>query len=328
MIKTIRNSFFILFFIFLIAFFPAAAVFAMPSGERTQELVIYGIKGPSGLGLVQLFENPVAVPGFTVKMEALAQADLAAARFISGEAKIGILPPNAAAKIAASGINIKVAAVTGMGMISLLTSDPDVNNIQDLKGKSIEAAGQGATPEFLIRAILKNNGLNPETDVKMGFSLAYPEIAQSIAAGRISTALLPEPFATQALTAGPSLRQVGDIRQEWQNLTGTDNYPMTVLAVNGDFAAANRDAVNIVLSDIEKSIKWTVANPEQAGLLAQKYDLGFPVNAAAAAIPKSNYVYIPADKAKSSLEDLFRIFLEYSPISIGGRLPNDDFYFK
>ncbi|MCL2479216.1 MAG: ABC transporter substrate-binding protein [Treponema sp.] len=300
----------------------------MPTRENPRDLVIYGIRGPSGLGMVGLFDKPVQAPGFSTRIETLAQADLVAARFISGEAKIGILPPNMAAKIASSGKDIRIAAVIGMGMLSLLTSDPDVNGIGDLKGKTVEAAGQGATPDYVFRAILSNNGLVADTDVRLGFSLAYPEIAQSLIAGRISTALLPEPFATQALLARPSLRSVCDIRQQWQDLTGTDNFPMTVIAVDGNFASANQQALKIILSDIEESVKWTVANPQEAGLLAQKYDLGFPPDAAALAIPKSNYVYIPAGQARAALENLYGIFLRYSPVSIGGVMPGDEFYLQ
>jgi NitT/TauT family transport system substrate-binding protein len=47
-----------------------------------------------------------------------------------------------------------------------------------------------------------------------------------------------------------------------------------------------------------------------------------------AAIPRSNYVYIPAAQARPALESLFRAFLEFDPVSIGGALPRDSFYLK
>ena len=277
--------------------------------------------------MIQLFEQPPVIPGMNVKVEALAQSDLLAARFITGEAKIGILPPNAAAKIASSGRNLKIAAVTGMGMLSLLTSDPDVRSISDLKGKTVEAAGQGVMPDYVFRRILQYHNLTPDIDVKLGFSLAYPEIAQSLIAGRISIALLPEPFASMAITGKPDLRIIGDIQDEWRNIAGSD-FPMTVIVVDGDFAALNRSAVDIVLSEFKKSIEWTVSHPVEAGLLAEKHSLGFPPNAAAAAVPKSNYVFLPAQAARSSLENIFNVFLDYAPAAIGGKLPGDDFYLE
>ena len=315
--------------VLIFSFFQADFLFAGSIADREEKpLIIYGIRGPSGLGMVRMFENPPLIEGFRVSMEAVGQADLLAARFIAGEAKIGILPPNVAAKIASSGINLKTATVIGMGMLSLLTSDPLVKSLTDLRGKTVEAAGQGATPEFVFRRILSAHGLAPDTDVTLGFSLAYPEIAQSLVSGRISTALLPEPFATQALAGKPDLHQVCDVQEEWSKACGTDNYPMTVLAVDGDFAEANPGALKIILSALKDSIDWTVSFPAEAGLLAEKFDLGFPSKIAAAAVPRSNYIFIPAAQARPALESLFRVFLEFSPVSIGGSLPADNFYYE
>jgi NitT/TauT family transport system substrate-binding protein len=186
--------------------------------------------------------------------------------------------------------------------------------------------GQGASPDYVFRSILLSHGLRPDTDVRLSFSLAYPEIAQSLIAGRISTALIPEPFATMAISGKPDLHHVADIQDEWRITTGAQNYPMTVLAVDGNFAAQNPAALSIIMSALEDSIKWVVGNTAEAGILAGKHNLGFPAAAASLAIPRSNYVFIPAREARASMESLFRVFLEFSPESIGGSLPADSFY--
>jgi NitT/TauT family transport system substrate-binding protein len=296
--------------------------------ESINTLTIYGLKGPSGVGMIRMFEEPPVIRGFDVKVEALAQADLMAARFIAGEALVGILPPNVAAKIASSGKNVQVGAVTGNGMLSLLTSDPEVQTIEDLRGKHLEASGQGATPEFVFRRILLSKGINPDRDVSIGFSLAYPEIAQSLIAGRISTALIPEPFATMARAGKPDLRSVADVQEEWIKAGGKENYPMTVLVLDGAFAAGNPAAVKIVLESLKASIEWVTANPAEAGKLVEKHDLGLSAPVIAAAIPRSNYVFMPAVQARPAMEDVFRVFLEFAPDSIGGRLPAGGFYYS
>jgi NitT/TauT family transport system substrate-binding protein len=316
---------------FVLAGLLAAQLFAaqlLPAQSSSTGLTIYGLKGPSGVGLIRLFESPPRLPGFSVRVEALAQADLMAARFIAGEARVGILPANVAAKIAASGKAIQAAAVTGTGMLSLLSSDRAVNSIGDLKGRTVEVAGQGATPDYVFRKILLNRGLEPGRDVKLSYSLAYPEIAQSLIAGRISLALLPEPFATMARSGRPDLKAVSDIQQEWTLAGGEKNYPMTVLVVDGAFAASSPGAVAAILEAVRASIAWTTANPAEAGKLVEKHDLGLKAPVAAAAIPRSNYVYISAAEARPSMEALFRVFLEFAPQSIGGRLPGEDFYYR
>jgi NitT/TauT family transport system substrate-binding protein len=276
--------------------------------------------------MIRLFETPPVTAGGPARMEALAQADLIAARFISGEAKVGMLPPNVAAKIASTGKPIQVAAVTGTGMLSLLTSDSAIRGFGDLKGKTIEVAGQGATPDFVFRRILQSKGLNPDKDLRLSYSLAYPEIAQSLIAGRVATALLPEPFATMARSGRPELRPVSDVQLEWQQAGGIGNYPMTVLVVDANYARSDPAGVRAIMEAVKASSEWVTAHPAEAGALVEKHNLGLKAPVVAAAVPRSNYVYIKAAEARPALEALYGTFLQFAPQSIGGKLPGDSFY--
>ena len=310
---------------------------AVTEAQTRKEITVYSIRGPSAVALLSLFESPPQSDTYTVDVRVFPQADVLSALFISGEAKIGILPPNMAAKIAASGKKLQVAAVTGTGMLSLLSGDPAVRRIEDLKGKTVEVAGQGATPDFVFRKILQSKGMAPGKDITLGYALAYPEMALALAAGRIRYALLPEPFATMAMNANGKLTVVGDIQKEWEQITSdpgstgiTDagNFPMTVLVVDADFARDNPNLVGAILTSIENSIQWVTSHPAEAGSLAEKYELGIPSNVVRDAIPRSNYTFIPLPQARAALEALFSVFLQYSPASIGGRLPSDSFYYN
>ncbi|QQO07987.1 ABC transporter substrate-binding protein [Breznakiella homolactica] len=309
---------------FLIVLLSVFAGFAAAQSHLT----IYGIKGPSAVGMIRVFDRPPRIPGMTVTVEALASADLMAAKFISGEAKIGILPPNVAAKIASAGKPVQVAAVVGTGMLSLLTADPSVQSVEDFKGKTVEVAGQGATPDYVFRRILISRGMNPDRDLRLGYSLAYPEIAQSLIAGRVENALLPEPFATMARSGKPNLRVVGDIQEEWVRAGGEGNYPMTVLVVDANFAREQPGVLRAILNEYKNSIEWVTANPAEAGALVEKHNLGLKAPVVAMAVPRSNYVFIPAAAARPALESLYRTFLEFSSASIGGVLPGDGFYYR
>jgi NitT/TauT family transport system substrate-binding protein len=130
-----------------------------------------------------------------------------------------------------------------------------------------------------------------------------------------------------ALQGRPDLRRIGDIQEEWIRAGGGANYPMTVLAVDADFARANPDAMRIILNAYRASTEWVVTHPEEAGALVEKHELGIPARVAQAAIPRSNYVFLAARQARPAIEALFRIFLEFSPESIGGALPADSFYY-
>jgi len=331
-IKSLRFKSFLLKGLLGAVFFLAAGF----SFAQEKSVKVFVLKGPSGVGLIQLFENPPQTTDYNVSAELVSQADIMTARIITGEVQIGILPVNTAAKIAASGgaapgKNIQIAAITGEGMLSLLSLDKKTSKIEDLKGKEVYCSGQGAVPEYVFEEILEAKKLRPDKDVKLNFSLAYPETAQSLIAGRIKYALLPEPFATLALSGNNNIRTIGDIQSEWAKLAGNPqikNYPITALVVNAGFARDNKALIALILDAARSSIEWVVAHPHEAGLLVEKYNFGLKAAVIEKAIPKSNYTYKSAQDARPAIEFLLKLFFAKDPASIGGRLPADSFYYK
>jgi NitT/TauT family transport system substrate-binding protein len=193
----------------------------------------------------------------------------------------------------------------------------------------VEVAGQGTAPDYIFRKILMAKGMLPDKQVIFGYSLAYPEIAQALIANRLSLALLPEPFATMALKGNDKLAVIGDIQDEWMQLNhNTGPYPTTVFVMDSDFAKANSNLVKIILDSLKSSLEWIVSNPAAAGQLVEKHELGLKAAVVTEAIPKSNYVFIPAEQARPAIEALLSAFLEFAPVSIGGSLPVDDFYYR
>ena len=142
----------------------------------------------SGLGLHTAMA--LRQSGFQV----VAGADVLLPKLLKGEVDVGILPPNVAAKVFSKNNGaLLVGAVVGEGMLSLITKDGQVNSLADLKGKTVNVAGQGATPEYLFRYLLQANGiavaadgLEPDADsVALDFSIPAAEIAAALLSGRI-----------------------------------------------------------------------------------------------------------------------------------------------
>jgi NitT/TauT family transport system substrate-binding protein len=299
-----------------------AGTFAAP-----KPIVVGALKGPSGIGMVKLFEAPPTPPdGSAVRMIAVASADLMTAKLISGEYDAGVLPINVAAKLYASGIPLELAAIVGEGMVSFLSADPSLSALADLKGKRVNVAGQGATPDYLLRSLLKGSGIDPDKDLALDYSLPYPEAAVALASGKIAFAILPEPFATMAKMRNPKLRSGIDLGALWTAQTGQPNYPMTAFVVSSKLAAERPGAIKAISEAYSASIAWVIANPTEAGALVEKLELGLKAGIAAKAIPLSAYVFTDARAARPAVEALLRVFLESAPASVGGRLPDDGFY--
>lgn len=124
----------------------------------------------------------------------------------------------------------------------------------------------------------------------------------------------------------PKLRPNLDLGALWTAQTGQASYPMTAFVVSSKLAAERPDAVKSILDAYAASISWVLAKPTEAAALVEKQELGLKAGIAAKAIPRSAYVFTDARAARPEVEALLGAFLELSPASIGGRLPDDGFY--
>ena len=71
-------------------------------------------------------------------------------------------------------------------------------------------------------------------------------------------------------------------------------------------------------------------NPKEVGELCEKFGLGLAAPIIAKSVPKANYVFMTSDnpKVKEKVEELLNIFLAFDSASIGGKLPDENFYCK
>lgn len=288
--------------------------------------------GPSGIGMARLFSEPPSLTGVSrVTFEAAGSVDVLLPKLLNGDIDIGILPPNVAAKLYNVNPNSIVAgAIVGNGMLTIITRDTNINSLEDLAGKKVSVAGQGSTPEYVFKTLLAKKGL--ENSVESNFSIPNPEIAAALLSNKIEYALVPEPFATVAVLNGAKgdkpVRKAIKLLDDWQASGFGEDFPMTLCVINADFAKKYPETVREFLVSYNDAIKWTIANAQEAGPLVEAAGLGLKAPIATKAIPECNFVYIPAVEGKPMIEALLKTFLTFSPESVGGKLPDDGFYFK
>ena len=289
-----------LLFIFSISLFAQAA-----------QVRVGILNGPTCVPAAYMLDKNTA---FTFEQFADPQALLP--KMIKKEIDIGFMPVNVAAKVYSAGNKaIICCAVTGLGNIKLITY----------------VAGQGATPEYMFRFLLEENKLDWSEggNVILDYSIPTAQLAAQMISGKIEYAVLPEPFVTIAQLKSDQISAPLDFQKEYIEITGEKNiYPLSVMVVRKDFAKENKELLETFLSEYEKSVEWTISNPEEAGNLSEKNGLGLGAVVVSKAIPVSNYTFIPAKKAVSQIEALLHIFLNCDKNSIGGKLPAKDFYYS
>ena len=172
-----------------------------------------------------------------------------------------------------------------------LTNDTSIKNWDDLANRKISIPGAGSTPDQMAKIITTALGFDYESDIELDYSIAAPaQVAQMLIAEKISLAVLPEPFVTLTLNSNKNVSLLLNIQELWQALTGSGNYPMTVIVVSDKFVENHKELLPVVMGAIEESINWVNSEPSEAALLIE--EVGFMKAAMAApAIPRANLVF-------------------------------------
>lgn len=263
------------------------------------------LNGPSAIPCAYLMEEK---PEYNYL--SCASAQIALPKLIKGEADIGFLPPNLAAKVYTDNKGALLClGICGNGNLFLITKNQDFTDLSQLEGKTIACAGQGATPEYVMNYILNKKGIK---DVTLDFSTPNAQIAAMVLSGKFEYALAPEPFASVAKEKDSAVKLVS-ISKEFSAVTGGSDFPMTLLVVNKKYAENHKKEISKFINQYEKAVKRTVKTPWEAAELSEKHELGLKAVVAQKAIPNCAFTWIPAKKSKAEIEMLLKLFNQPLP---------------
>ena len=100
-----------------------------------------------------------------------------------------------------------------------------------------------------------------------------------------------------------------------------------VSIVNNEFLSAHKDLVDTFLTEHEASIAYTASDPEGAAALIEKAGIVAKAAIAQKALPACNITYLDGQDMKDALNGYLSVLLSQNPQSVGGSLPEDDFYY-
>lgn len=297
--------------------------------DRTEptkaEVRIVALKGPTAMGLTKMIEDGSSELDY--KLDIKAAPDEISPMVAQGSADIFCVPANLAAVLSnKTEGKVQVAAINTLGVLYICEKGETVKSVADLKGKTIYSAGKGSTPEYALNFILRKNGLDPEKDVTIEWKSEHAECLEAMLKGENCVAMLPQPFVTTAQTKNDAVKVVLDLNAEWDKL-GVDSSLITGVAiVRREFAEKNPEVVKTFLKQYKESVDYINANVDEAAKLIGKYDI-VPEAVAKKAIPNCNIVCITGADMKGKLSGYLNVLFENDPKAVGGKLPDDTFYF-
>jgi NitT/TauT family transport system substrate-binding protein len=244
------------------------------------------------------------------------------------ELDIAALPTNVAAALyqKTSG-GVKMLAVNTLGVLYILENGNSIKTMEDLKGKTIYSTGEGANPEYILRYVLSQNGIDPERDVTIKFLTENDELSTKMASGEISIAMVPEPAASVIRSKNADVRTALSMNDEWNKVAGEGSkLMMGCVAVRTEFLEQNEKAVKEFLTEYRASLASAV-NPGTTAPLCEAYGIIPKAAIAEKAIPNCQLTYMAGEAMKKQIAGYFNVLYSYNPKAIGGNKPDAKFYY-
>ncbi len=305
--------------------------------EETEEAVVADdttmalvgvLKGPTAIGTAYLkawSDKALTEQDYVITMETA--ADELLPLIIKGELDIALVPANVASVLynKTEG-GISVIDINTLGVLYLVSGDTSIAKPEDLAGKTVYLTGKGTTPDYVLHYILEANGMS-ESDLTLEYKSEPAEVVALLAKDSNAVGLLPQPFVTVACSKAPSLSVVMDLTEQWDAVSDGSRLVTGVTVVRNQFLEEHPNAVKSFLADHAKSVDMLSEDPETGAMLTAEMGIVDSEEIALKAIPQCNIVCIQGEEMKKALSGYLKALYDQDPSSVGGNLPDEEFYY-
>lgn len=295
------------------------------------------LKGPTSIGLMHLMDRAAkqeTADSYTFTMAAA--ADELLAQVVAGELDILLIPANVASILyMKTEGGISVIDINTLGVLYMVSGDTAIEEMEDLRGRTICLTGKGTTPDYVLQYLLQENGLTTD-DVKLEYKSEAVEVAAVLAKAPETIGVLPQPFVTAACAQNEELSVVMDLTKQWDDVQ--EKYGSTqdgirsrlvtgVTVVRNGFLEENKESVDRFLEEHEASAAYANEHVEETAELVAAAGIIEKAPVAARAIPACNITYIDGRNMQEALSGYLYVLYGQDAASVGGGLPGEDFYY-
>ena len=254
---------------------------------------------------------------------------------LEGKADVLAMPVNVAANLYNRGAKLRLLNVSTWGLLWVVSRDPSVTRLADLRGREIAMPFRGDMPDILFGLVAEREGIDLRKDLRLRYVASPIDAMQLLITRRVENALLAEPAVSMALRktgsfplslVAPALHRAVDLQAEWGRAFGRDpRIPQAGIAVMAS-VMDRPEVVARIAGAYAQSLDWCNANAPECGRIVARHIDALSPEAVADAVATSRLRAVPAPDARTELEFLFGLLLKKNPATLGGRLPPDDFY--
>ena len=191
--------------------------------------------------------------GMKIELSTGQGADAVMTAVLSGQCDIGFAGPEASIYVYNEGKEDYTQVFAQMtkrdGSFLVAKEDTDNFSWQDLKGKTVIPGRKGGVPYMTLEYVLKENGINPETDLTLDDSIKFDLMAEAFSSGDAEYVTLFEPTAslTEKEGKGYVVASVGEASGE---------IPYTAYFAKKSYIENNEDTIQKFTNAIYKGQQY------------------------------------------------------------------------
>jgi NitT/TauT family transport system substrate-binding protein len=178
-----------------------------------------------------------------------------------------------------------------------------------------------APPAKITKYIIKASGLNPDDfTFKFGEPFGRPEeIYKGFVTGKYDTVILREPEASYAIKIledqGVEYSEIS-FNEVWNKYNpGFGSFPNAGIMFKGEFVREHPEAAKLVMSELEKAIKWVNEHKEDAAMLS--FDMmRQPVDRVERFLERVNFNYVTGEPLLKKLKAYFEVLVKEDIIQL------------
>ncbi|HBS12923.1 MAG TPA: hypothetical protein DEO36_10360 [Flavobacteriaceae bacterium] len=312
--------------------------FELKKVKNTKENIVFAVPfAPVSYPIIKMIEDGT-FDNDTLKSELILwkTPDQLRALVASKQADVFAVPSNVAATLYNKNIDVKLLNISIWRAMWLVSRSDDKKTLADFKGEEITMPFRGDMPHIVFMELAKKQGLDPEKDFKLNYVPSPMDAAKKMIMRRTDNALLIDPAVSMVIeksksglssVVAPDIYRSVDLQDEWGRLFNTENEIPIAGIMAGSDILKNPKLLKAFNTAYKKATEWCMEHPEETAKMVVKHIPQLNENAVTDAMKNVLLKSIDANEVRPKLEAFYKVLHKSKPELIGGKLPDDVFYF-
>ena len=191
---------------------PGAGATTAPPASRLPRLLLAGPFASVSNPLIRMAESgALADLAEGVEFVPWRDPDQLRVMALEGKADVLAMPVNVAANLYNRGAKLRLLNVSTWGLLWVVSRDPSVRRLADLRGREIAMPFRGDMPDILFGLVAEREGIDLRKDLRLRYVASPIDAMQLLITRRVENALLAGPAAFSYVMANSAWHTFADL---------------------------------------------------------------------------------------------------------------------